>query len=395
VIANSHIPTENETVVLASSFYTAALERPMKAALAKRGRECDVTLAPYNQLFSFLLDPKQIIEEDRPVNVILLFRAEDLIRFELTKGVSDANLEAVQSTFLQRIAEFCDVLDRMRRMQIIVLLCPSGRGAYDVSLPASTIRVAEHRILATLRRQQRHHILTWPELGSVFNPAGDRLGHVPFSPAGLQAIAEFLVRQLQQIPARRLESGSAALPNLRDFVRTLEVRATITPLRDTDREPLVDLARHTTHFINLPGAWNNLSLSAAGNEGLVMRIQDRFGDYGLSGAVLSEVLADTLRIKLMFLSCPVLGKQVEYALMAWLGEEALSRGAAYIEIPFVQGADNGWLQRFLTRLAGEDLSQPKSFRLRAGGLADRSLAEAPDRETASAILSRAAEVAIQ
>jgi predicted enzyme involved in methoxymalonyl-ACP biosynthesis len=99
-------------------------------------------------------------------------------------------------------------------------------------------------------------------------------------------------------------------------------------------------------------------------------------------------------VGLLFLTCPVLGRQVEYAFMAWVADLAEQRGATEIDIPFAPGRDNGNLQTMVEswgRAAHEihnssDTSE-RRFRLSVAGLSQRIAQEAPDAASLRAILS--------
>src|SRR5215469_12412177 len=92
-------------LVLASSFYTAALERPFSKVLARENKEVGLSSVPYNQLHTFLLAPSSVIREDTSTSVLLLLRAEDLIRFELVVNgkAPDACLAALRSRTQQTL----------------------------------------------------------------------------------------------------------------------------------------------------------------------------------------------------------------------------------------------------------------------------------------------------
>src|SRR2546425_1645326 len=400
------MPSQSPILVLASSFYTAALEIPFTQALAKHGHTHSVVCVPYNQLFTFLLDPRSVIPEGVDASVVLLLRVEDLIRLELAQR----NGNGSNSTLLllrQRTEEFVDVLSRISRLRLTVMMCPSGRGAYDVGFLGNATRVAEHKILAALRSRQKHLVVSWSEFeraaqpGNWFNPAGDRLGHVPFMPEGLDALADFFVGQLNRMPIDRLmsQSGSSDVMDLERFLTSLDVGMTIAPLTTEDEQPLLDLIRHTTHFVNLPNQkWDGGPLRpSAGSEGWVVRVHDRFGEYGISGALTFDFESNVMRVRLLFLSCPVLGKQVEYALLIWMAQMAEQRHAESIEVPFVRGRDNQGLNGLLARLieeapASETAALPSGaeyrFRLWVAGLADRVGKESQSPVVVSAILSK-------
>ncbi len=394
---------------MASSFYTAALEKPFLDALTRHDDGRQVLVVPYNQLYTFLLNPGSVISEGDLVKVILLLRVEDLIRFELaergTRATTDS--EYFLRLFRQRSEEFLDVLSRVSHLRLSIMMCPSGRGAFDVSFLGTAIRIAEQKILAAFRSQQRHLLLSWTELerGSNiknwFNVPGDRLAHVPFTPEGLDGIADFFLAQAERMPTQSMAADPTPTVDLERFLTSLELRMAITPLTDQDGQRVVDLVRHTTHFINAPGlkveSGNLRNIEGAMPEGQawVVRVSDRFGDYGVSGMVSFAVEHGSMRVGLLFLSCPVLGKQVEHAFLSWLTDFAERQGAKVIEVPFLRGRDNEIMCRLLARLqsaGGDPLpcspGAPHRFRIAVPGLADRLLKEAPSPTALSEILAR-------
>jgi len=389
-------------LVLASSFYTAALERPFSEVLARENKEVGLSSVPYNQLHTFLLAPSSVIREDTSTSVLLLLRAEDLIRFELVvKGKAP---DACFAALRERTEEFLNVLSRVSRLRLTVLLCPSGRGAYDVSFLGNAVRVSEFKIAAELRRQQRHWVMGWQEFESAaklqgcFNASADRLGHVPFSPEGLSALANHFVARLDRMPVTLLSpnSGSSGSTDLEHFLSTLNMEIEIAPLAAPDEQKIIDLVRHTTHFINIPGrkweggAIQNLDSGAHKGEAWVVRVRDRFGDYGLSGAITFGIQENIMQVGLVFLTCPVLGRQVEYAFLEWMAKVALERGASDIDIPFTAGRDNQNLESLLANLTETGAAREtndRGFRLAVPGLVDRVLAEAPSPESVKSIVN--------
>ncbi|MBV9340118.1 MAG: hypothetical protein JO159_04415 [Acidobacteria bacterium] len=387
---------------MASSFYTAALEPPFLNSLGPRTAEVSLSSIPYNQLHTFLLDPGSAIPEDTPARVVLFLRLEDLIRFELAAGTQGGTAEeAGVLAFRKRSEEFLEVLGRVARLRLAVFMCPSGRGAYDLKFLGNGLRVAEHKIMAELRRQQRHLVIPWTEFeGSqmpehCFNPSGDRLGHVPFSPAGLERLAEFVLAQWERLPvtvfAQRADTSASALEQ---FLATLGTEIRVAPLAPEDEPQAVNVVRHTTHFVNLvnrkwmEGGIQAMADGAPGGEAWGIRVRDRFGDYGISGAVTFAIDKGVMRVGLLFLSCPVLGRQVEHAVLGWLANLAEQRGAASIEVPFTAGRDNQVMLNFFRDLSREPApSGDQLFRLPVEGLGVRAIRQAPNPATAGAILN--------
>jgi hypothetical protein len=397
--------------VLGATFYTPALEKPFELALSKRGTPHSVICVPYNQLTNFFLNPSATVTGSESTRVVVLVRVEDLIRLEVAAlGKQSKMTSAICITALrQRVSEFLEILMRVKSLRYGMMICASGKGAYNTSSLGNVIHVAEHRIAATVRKQQKHLFIPWYEFEqatatkNLFNPAGDRLGHVPFTPEGLSAIAEFFTQRLDRIPsAQNAEPASIETGNLRTFLASLNVEVEISELTVEDEQKVRDLTRHTTHFITKPAAkWEVGSLRARAAEQPArtawhLTVRDRFGTYGTSGLVLFGNDQHRLQVKFLFLTCPVLGKQVEYALFHQLAREAERRGAEIIQIPVEHGRDNSILSDLLDRLSEQSngshaqVRVPGSmthYQLRVAGLRERVARAAPNPDALMHIVS--------
>lgn len=399
-------------LVVATTFYTAALERPLEVALANHHDGDTVQCVPYNQLNTFLLKPSSVIPEGTAAKVVVLLRVEDFLRLELmernkTAALDDARYLAV---LRQRETEFLDILERIRHLRLTVMICPAGHGVCQSDFLKNAIRITEHKISAKLKTQQKHLLVHWSEFeklessGNWFNPAADRLGHVPFSPEGLAALAEFLVNQKDRMPAATIATASAPAEtaDFKHFLASLKVRVSTAWMTPSSEETVIGLMRHTTHFIThpgdkpFPGRPRELATASPQGEAWALEVADRFGDYGVSGAAVFGFDPNVMRVAFLFLTCPVLGRQVEHALFAWLAGVAERRGAEFIHVPFVSGRDNRVLSRLLRQLGTEEIredgpiSQARGadtyFRLRASGLKESLSRVAPDSETLATMI---------
>ena len=83
---------------------------------------------------------------------------------------------------------------------------------------------------------------------------------------------------------------------------------------------------------------------------LVVRVVDRFGDYGLVGAVMYRMEADRCNVDAMMLSCRVLGRGVEHAVVAEIGRRGLKAGKEYVEFAFRQTEKNLPALDFMTSI---------------------------------------------
>jgi hypothetical protein len=85
--------------------------------------------------------------------------------------------------------------------------------------------------------------------------------------------------------------------------------------------------------------------------GLVVRVSDRFGEYGLVGVVLYEVGTDCYSVDTFLLSCRVLGKGVEHSIVAALAQRAEADRRPLVEFRYATTAKNAPAYEFLRSIA--------------------------------------------
>ena len=87
-----------------------------------------------------------------------------------------------------------------------------------------------------------------------------------------------------------------------------------------------------------------------------VRVKDRFGDNGLIGAMLTRTADSVCEIDTFLLSCRVISRTVETAMLAFLVEECRIRGVASLKGHFRPTAKNGPAADFYSRHGFECLS---------------------------------------
>lgn len=183
---------------------------------------------------------------------------------------------------------------------------------------------------------------------------------------------------------------------LEAFLTDLQLEVRICKAAREQYPRISQLSYRTTQF-NLSGRkWTEQQLDDAlknGYECLVVYVSDRFGHYGLVGIVVFEACANALVVDTFAVSCRALGRRVEHKLLASVGEIALSRGLATVELVLIPTQRNKPAQEFMNRRrAGEpqSLDGKLTYRLPAAELAvpEASMNEStPTLEHASALKS--------
>lgn len=156
--------------------------------------------------------------------------------------------------------------------------------------------------------------------------------------------------------AFRARAGS-----LQDFIDGLELVVSVGPASEAD---LLQISRltHRTNRFNFSSRRRSAGeirdfLARPRAHCLVVRVADRFGDYGLVGAVLYERLADRYRVDTFLLCRRALGRGVEHAVLHEVGRRALADGVGQVELAYRPTERNLAARAFLQamRPGGETL----------------------------------------
>jgi FkbH-like protein len=164
----------------------------------------------------------------------------------------------------------------------------------------------------------------------------------------------------QNTEREQLKQGSASLD---DFLATLELQVDIRPMEKSDLARVSQLTQRTNqfNFTTLRRTEAEIEqLCARGAECAVVRVRDRFGDYGLVGAMIFATRDGMLDLDSLLLSCRALGRRVEHRMLAHLGEIATQRDLSRVRIRFVSTERNQPAHEFLAAIGAnlEESGEP-------------------------------------
>ncbi|KKK07563.1 hypothetical protein [Micromonospora sp. HK10] len=222
-------------------------------------------------------------------------------------------------------------------------------------LPAQLAEIAAELDLAPA---QLVLVTAAPDAGPGVPGATVRLGA---DPAGW-ADALRAARLTDRLPDRRWTGGatvataaaSADPPaglSLDDFVSSLDVRVAYRPVTADDVPPVAELVARAHDFALCPAPPAGVLAGRAGDL-LAVEVRDRLGDYGTGGLVAVRPDGDRWTVDLFSLSCPVLGKGVEAAVLRELADRAAAAGAGEVRVRWTDTGRNGTAARFLSSLDG-------------------------------------------
>lgn len=140
--------------------------------------------------------------------------------------------------------------------------------------------------------------------------------------------------------------------SLEEFLATLELEITIAPMELGEIARVAQLTQRTNQMNATCVRRTEADIQALdGHECLTVHVKDRFGSYGLTGAMIFRIEGRAMVVDTFLLSCRALGRGVEHRMVARLGEIARDRGLERVEIPFVVSQRNRPVRLFLESVA--------------------------------------------
>jgi FkbH-like protein len=248
----------------------------------------------------------------------MLLRVEDIVAMRVNWLPKSENIHALASELNLGLDSFVFIDDNPIECAEVEAACP---GVLVVCLPANE---APRRILGNL----------WP-LDVLDVTDEDRR-------------RSDMVRQ--NLARDRFAKSTG---DLASFLAGLDLHVTCGVPTDEQRPRVSQLTQRTNQFNVSTKRCSEaeiVELVRNGYECRAIEVRDRFGDYGLVGVMLFCRAAEALVVDTFLLSCRVLGRGVEHAMLRELGALAQAQGLARVELPFVASKKNQPARRFLESL---------------------------------------------
>nr|WP_161965688.1 HAD-IIIC family phosphatase [Steroidobacter cummioxidans] len=172
-----------------------------------------------------------------------------------------------------------------------------------------------------------------------------------FDRIGVTEDAKRRTEQYRQNRAREVARKDAG--SLAKFLASLELVVDVSPLQPSQLARAAELVQRTNQF-NLTGirrrAGEIESLWSAGELDIrVVHVRDRFGDYGLVGALFLRYRADAIEVDTFVLSCRVLGRGVEHRIVNELGKLARARALPAVVLRYRKTSRNAPAWEFIEK----------------------------------------------
>ncbi len=374
-------------IQVASSFTCAPIDPALRRSLERLGAPNDLRFALYAQMNQALLAP-----DPKIAGTIVLLRVEDWLRDALKSEPIPAAGEpppAVRDTLRARTDEFVQQISALSKTgkPVWFLACPStGSIAARYRLEA-LCQTHTNLLVARVRSIARITVLPWPTslAQSEYQDRGaDRLGQIPFTQKAFDQLGEFLGLQVAKVSASK-SLGSIppqdGVGQLSGYLKNLHVQVSLDPATANDRGHIDKLLRNAASF-SLTGEQRDLSGAGIdtylkSGHCLLAKVSDRIADYGVTALVAfrGEPKKSALSISAMAVSCAVLGKQVEFAIVSALAQFASGQGLANLVFEYRPSERNQAMLTFLQSLA--DAGTGTTYVLPVASTENRVQAAAP------------------
>ncbi len=364
IVAPKPESAQTRVLHIASTFTSRPLAKTLQGYLTSAGTADALEFIEYGKVSEYLLAPSA--DEERSFGTLVLVRVEDWLRSELksaTPGESTVSTIARQKLTAQ-VDEFIKQIKALaqRGRPVWLLACPSNGWIAELHQLAALCRTYTNLLLARVRGTANVSILNWP--GSIAHSEmndrnTDRLGQIPFTRETYDQLGRFLGPEVEAGLAKKAMSAASGSSNgtagLANFLSGLEVRVRLSRAEVAERAH-VDRILRTAAAFSLKG--ENHDLTDAEVDGLIqsggcsiISVSDRLSTYGPSGVVSFRTDRDSLIVEGWALSCPVLGKQVEFALLSGLAQIAKSRGCSNLAFVYKASGRNQMMLKFLESIA--------------------------------------------
>jgi FkbH-like protein len=139
-----------------------------------------------------------------------------------------------------------------------------------------------------------------------------------------------------------------------DYLLSLSMTLSIAPFDSAGRKRIAQLIAKSNQFNLTTRRYSEIEIAAMQSSADVFaiqaRLEDIFGDNGMISAVICRQAGPSWEVDSWIMSCRVLGRRVEEALLQYLVQQARLRGITEIRGRYIPTARNGLVRDHFSRL---------------------------------------------
>jgi FkbH-like protein len=197
-----------QTIAITATFTAEPIEESLAFWMQELELSCQIEFAPYNQVFQQLLAPTSLLSQNRKGINIILVRFEDWQRFENHEKVAEIEspenaLEKISKNVQDLIVALKSTATRSSAPHI-ACLCPASPVAMADTNQMAFFQEMEAIMVSELAGVSGLYLMTAKDLAAYpvenyYDPQGDKLGHIPFTPVFFTALGTAIARKISAI----------------------------------------------------------------------------------------------------------------------------------------------------------------------------------------------------
>ena len=147
-----------------------------------------------------------------------------------------------------------------------------------------------------------------------------------------------------------------------EYLRSLEMKAVIKPFEPLYVARIAQLTNKSNQFNLTTKRYSQEEIEEAAGNRLTFygKLEDKFGDNGVVTIAIGRPQEDTLHVELWLMSCRVLKRDVELALLDAIVHRCQARGLSRIKGYYYPTAKNAMVKNFYGNLGFEKLSEDEN-----------------------------------
>lgn len=225
-------------------------------------------------------------------------------------------------------------------------------------LPESFVFVDDNPAEREIIRQSIPGVAV-PEIGQVENyiQTIDRAGYFEVT----RLSADDLKRDEMYRANAKRNIAQASFTDYGDYLKSLEMIGTIMPFEDIYMSRIAQLSNKSNQFNLTTKRYTQAEIEEVAADGkhitLYGKLEDRFGDNGVVSVVIGEVKGAELHMDLWLMSCRVLKRDMEFAMMDELVAQAKANSITTIYGYYYPTAKNSMVKDFYSLQGFEKISE--------------------------------------
>jgi len=155
-----------------------------------------------------------------------------------------------------------------------------------------------------------------------------------------------------------------------EYLKSLEIKIQIQKANEFNIPRIAQMTQKTNQFNLTTHRYTESDVTSQVSEGWVIRcidVADKFGDNGITGAIMIPVNGQSATIDTFLLSCRILGKGIEVAFLSEVLNELKNMGVKTVYASYIPTLKNGQVKEFYDQmgfcLLNKDNNEQKSYEI--------------------------------